>query len=101
MADVSFRGYVMALTQGQIDAAVGMLETLLGITNEQALVATDHFQNQLGDPAFLPKAMGLRQAIASGTDNEIGDILSACFGVQGALRTTAIATVRKNNPPPT
>jgi len=101
MADATFRGYVMALTQGQIDGAVGMLESLLGLTNEQALAATDHFQNQLGDPAFLPKAMGLRQAIASGTDTEIGDILTACFGVNGAQRTSAIATVRKNNPPAT
>jgi hypothetical protein len=98
MADVTFRGYVMALTQGQIDGAVTMLETLLGLTNDQAFMATDFFQHQLGDPTFLPKAMGLRQAIATGTDAEIGDILTACFGVQGELRTNAVATVRKNNP---
>ena len=44
MPDVTFRGYVMALTQGQIDAAVGMLETLLGMTNDQALTAMDFFR---------------------------------------------------------
>jgi ABC-type amino acid transport substrate-binding protein len=98
MADVTFRGYAMALMQGQIDAAVGMLQTLLGLTTDQAMQATDVFSNQLSDPAFMQKAMGLRTAVESKDDAKIGELLGACFGLTGDIKTSAVAAVRKQYP---
>ena len=46
----------------------------------------------------MPKAMGLRTAVTSGTDAEIGDILVECFGLDAAQRETAVATVRTQYP---
>ena len=98
MADLTFRGYAMALMQGQIDEAVGMLQKLLGLPNDQALAATDFFSNKLSDPAFMQKAMGLRTAVESRDDAQIGQLLTDCFGLDGDARTSAVAAVRKQYP---
>ena len=92
--DVTFRGFAAALMQGQIDNAVGMLETLLGITHDQALGATDFFANKLSDPAFMQKAMGLRAATESKDDAQIAAVVGDCFGLDGEARATAVATIR-------
>jgi hypothetical protein len=98
MADVSFRGYAMSVMQNQIPAAVIQLETLLGLSADHAATATRFFQHEVSDPSFLSKAMGLRTAVESGADAEIGDILVDCFGLDAAQRATAIAAVRVHYP---
>jgi hypothetical protein len=50
------------------------------------------------DPAFMGKAMGLRTAVTSGSDGEIGALLGDCFGLSGALKDGAVATLRKQYP---
>lgn len=95
MTEVTFRDFAMAVMQNQIDAAVGMLETLLGLSASHARKSTEFFKAQVGDPKFLPKAMGLRTAVTSGTDDQIGELMVDLFGLDAETRPTAVATVRK------
>ncbi len=88
----------MSVMQNQLPAAVAQLETLLGLPPEEATTATRFFQHQISGPALLPRAMALRTAAESGTDDQIGDILVACFGLDAAQRTTALAAVRMSYP---
>jgi hypothetical protein len=39
--------------------------------------------------------MGLRTALASGSDTEIAALLRDCFGLAGAPLATALATLRR------
>ena len=98
MPDVTFRDYAMAVMQNQVPAAVGHLQTLLGLDDNHAQTATPFFKERVTDPSFMPKAMGLRQAVTSGSDDEIGDLLVECFGLDPAQRATAVATVRARYP---
>lgn len=45
----------------------------------------DH-TSKMKDPAFMPKAMGLRTAVTSGTDAEIAELLGECFALSGDSR---------------
>ncbi len=98
MPEVTFREFAMSVMQNQLPAAAGQLQTLLGLPPDQAETATGFFKAQMTDPTFMTKAMSLRTAVTSGTDAEIGDILGQCFGLDGAQRTTALATVRTHYP---
>jgi hypothetical protein len=97
---VTFRDFAMAVMQNQLPAASGHLETLLGLSATDAMAASTHFKARSADPAFMPKAMGLRTAVTSGTDAEIGQLLGECFGLEGAQLATGVATVRASNPRP-
>ena len=96
MADVTFRDFAGAIMKGDVDAAAGVLEQLLRLDAEGARAAALHFQSQSSaiGPAFLGKAMGLRSAVASGSEAEIGGLLRDCFGLEGAPLATAIAALR-------
>lgn len=98
MADITFRDFAGALMQGNRDGAVAMLEQLLGLPTEAAGKATDYFGERVKDPAFMMKAMGLRTAVTSGSDDDIGNILVECFGLDAAQRTAAVAAVRTRYP---
>jgi len=98
MADVTFRDFAGALMQGKRDDATAMLEPLLGLTGDAAARAANHFGDRINDPAFMMKAMGLRNAVTSGTDDDIGDILVDCFGLDETQRAGAVAAVRKRYP---
>ncbi len=100
MADVTFRDFVGALMQGNKSGAATTLEQLLGLSNDEAARATEHFAGQMTNPAFMPKAMSLRTAVTSGSDDEIGTILVECFGLDDGQRTSAVATLRKRYPAP-
>ncbi len=100
MTEPTFRDFAMAAMQGNVDTAAGTLETLLGLTEPQAKTATEHFRSRLGDPSFVPKAMGLRTAVTSGSDAQIDELLGECFGLAGEVRTTATAAVRARYPLP-
>jgi hypothetical protein len=96
MAEVTFRDFAAAVMKGDVDAAGAVLQPLLGLGAGESRAAAQHFHAQstaLG-PAFMGKAMGLRTAIAGGTDAEIGALLRDCFGLSGAPLATAIATLR-------
>ena len=95
MAEVTFRDFAAAIMKGDVDAAGAVLQPLLGLDAAAARAAAQHFQAQsvaLG-PAFMGKAMGLRTAVASGSDAEIGALLHDCFGL--ADSRLAIAALRR------
>jgi hypothetical protein len=98
--DVTFRDFAGAVMRGDSSAAAGVLETLLGLDPDQAAAATAHFRIRMADPAFMPKAMGLRTAVTSGTDAEIAALLADCFGLEGAARDTALGALRTRYPAP-
>jgi hypothetical protein len=100
MSEPTFRDFAMAAMQGNVDTAAGTLETLLGLTAPDAKAATEHFRSRLGDPSFVPKAMGLRTAVTSGTDAQIDELLGECFGLSGEVRAAATAAVRARYPIP-
>jgi hypothetical protein len=99
MADVTFRDFAGAIMRGDTAAASTVLETLLELPPDRAAAATEHFRGRMTDPAFLPKAMSLRTAVTSGSDDEIGALLEDCFGLTGPARTDAVAAVRRRYPP--
>jgi hypothetical protein len=96
MAEVTFRDFAAAIMKGDADAAGATLQPLLGLDPAAATAAAQHFQAQsaTAGPAFMAKAMGLRTALASGADTEIGALLRDCFGLADAPLATAIATLR-------
>ena len=97
MADVTFRDFAGAIMQGNVDAAGGVLQQLLGLPADDARAAAQHFHTQsttIG-PAFMGKAMGLRTAMASGSEAEIAALLRDCFGLDGPALATAIATLQR------
>lgn len=98
MSDVSFRDFAGAIMKGDTASANEVLATLLGLSPEQASTATAHFQSRTSDPSFMMKAMGLRTAVTSGSDDDIGALLEECFGLTGATRTTALAALRARYP---
>lgn len=100
MADVTFRDFAFAAMQKQTDAAIGHLQTLLGLAAEPARAATEYFQQRVSDPAFMPKAMALRTAVESGSDEQIGAVLGECFALDDAQRALAVATLRTRYPKP-
>ena len=100
MGDITFRDFAGALMQGNKAGATAMLEPLLGLTGDAATAATDYFGDRIKDPQFMVKAMGLRNAVTSGTDDDIASILGECFGLAETQRASAVAAVRKRYPPP-
>jgi hypothetical protein len=101
MSDVTFRDFAAAVMQNKLDAAAGTLERLLGLTAAQAHAATEHFRARSNDPSFLPKAMGLRTAVTTGSDAQVGELLGDCFGLDGGIRAGAVAALRTRYPAPT
>jgi hypothetical protein len=94
MAAVTFRDFAGAIMQGDTVRASTVLQELLALTPDQATASTSHFAARSKNPAFMMKAMGLRAAVASGSDDDISALLGDCFGLDGDARTTAIAAVR-------
>ena len=97
MADVTFRDFAGAIMKGDVEAAGAVLQQLLGLSAEAAHAAAQHFQAQSASagPAFMGKAMGLRTAVASGSEAEIGALLHDCFGLADAPLRMAIATLQR------
>lgn len=97
MADVTFRDFAGAIMKNDVDAAGVVLQHLLGLGGAEAHAAAEHFQAQSTSvgPAFMGKAMGLRAAVSSGSEAEIGALLHDCFGLADASLATAIATLKR------
>lgn len=96
MAEVTFRDFAAAIMTGDVDAAGATLQPLLGLAPEPARAAAQHFQTQskaIG-PAFMGKAMGLRTAVAGGSDADLAALLRDCFGLDDPALATAVATLR-------
>jgi hypothetical protein len=101
MAEVTFRDFAGAIMGNDTARAAEVLGHLLGLDAEASLAAATHFQRSMAaDPTFMGKAMGLRNAVTSGSDEEIAALLSGCFGLAGAAVPRAVATLRNKYPAP-
>jgi hypothetical protein len=100
MSELTFRDFAGNVMRGDAAAAASVLESLLGLAPGPALAATEHFRGRMSDPAFMPKAMGLRNAVTSGTDGEIAALLGDCFGLDAAGQATGLARLRTRYPAP-
>lgn len=98
MSDVSFRDFAGAIMKGDAASASDVLEILLGLSPAQAGEATAHFQSRTSDPSFMMKAMSLRTAVTSGSDDDIAALLEECFGLTGDSRASAITALRARYP---
>ena len=98
MSELTFRDFAGAVMTGNDARASEVLATLLELPPERAAAATSHFRTRMADPAFMPKAMGLRTAVTSGTDDQIFELLVDCFGVTDDDRATVIGALRRRYP---
>jgi len=99
MAQLTFRDFAGAVMEGNTKRAAEVLEQLLGLDATAATAAASHFQTSMAaDPAFMGKAMGLRAAVTGGNDQDISVLLGECFGLTGATKDAAVATLRKQYP---
>ncbi len=98
MSDVTFRDFAGAIMKQDVASAQQVLSTLLGLDVSASAAATEHFRSRMADPAFMPKAMGLRTAVTSGSDDEIAALLGDCFGLAGQAQTDAVAALRVRYP---
>lgn len=101
MSELTFRDFAGAIMGNDLTRAGEVLEELVGLDKAAGLAAATHFQQSMSaDPAFFTKAMGLRNAVTSGTDEEIASLLGDCFGLSGAAIPPAVASLRKRYPAP-
>ncbi len=96
--EVTFRDFAAAVMTNDLEAARGVLATLLGLPPPRTETAALHFRARMADPAFMPKAMSLRTAVTSGSDDEIRALLGDCFGLGDADCSTALAALRTRYP---
>lgn len=86
---------------GDTARAAEVLGVLLGLDTSAGVRAATHFQATMAaDPAFMQKAMGLRAAVTSGSDDDIAALLGDCFGLTGDAVPAAVATLRTHYPAP-
>jgi phosphoserine phosphatase len=95
MSEQTFRDFAGHIMRGDAPAAASVLEALLGLDAATARAATEHFRGRMPEPAFMPKAMGLRTALASGSDGEITALLAECFGLDAASQASGLAALRR------
>jgi hypothetical protein len=100
MSELTFRDFAGHVMRGDPAAAASVLESLLGLAPESARAATEHFRTRMTEPSFMPKAMGLRTAVTSGSDGEIAALLGDCFGLDAAGQATGLAALRTKYPAP-
>lgn len=98
MAEVTFRDFAGAIMGGDSARASSVLQELLAVSPDQAKAAAAHFASKSKDPAFMMKAMGLRTAVTSGSDDDIGALLGECFGLDGEVRASSVAALRTRYP---
>ena len=100
MAELTFRDFAGAVMSGDRAAAAAVLEQLLGAAPATAEAATGVFVSKMSDPGFMAKAMGLRTAVTTGSDEEISTLVEACFGLHGPALEEAVAALRTRYPRP-
>jgi hypothetical protein len=93
---VTFRDFASAIMSGDVVRAGSVLESILGLSADAGSRAATHFQSQMasaGQP-FMMKAMGLRQAVSAGTDEQVDALLQECFGLSGEAAEKARQLLR-------
>ena len=97
-ASPTFRDFASQVFAGDDAAAETTLEALLALPHERARAATAHFRARTADPAFLPRAMSLRTAVAGSDDGVIISLLGECFALEETEAAAATAALRKRYP---
>lgn len=102
MPEITFRDFAAAIMQKDPARAAEILQELLRVDAASAAAATSHFAQQMTaqGQGFMMKAMGLRTALSSGTDAEIGALLRECFGLGSEATAAAVAALRQRYPAP-
>ena len=96
---VTFRDFAGAVMGGDTVRAAEVLGQLLALDAAAATAAATHFEASMkADPSFVAKAMGLRQAVTGGSDDDIAALLGECFGLGGPAVPSAVAALRKQYP---
>lgn len=90
----TFRDFASHVFAGDLPAAAGTLEVLLGLSPDQARAAAEVFRAKTGDPSFLPKAMSLRTAVEGPDDGAIAALLTDCFGLTADEARVATGSLR-------
>lgn len=91
---VTFRDFAGALMGGDTANAASVLETLLGVDRATAERATAYFGEQMtASPAFVQKAMGMRQVVENRDEAALATLLVECFGLATETAASAAATV--------
>jgi hypothetical protein len=99
MTELTFRDFAGAIMSGDSARAAEVLAVLLGLDAAAATAATEHFRASMSaDPTFVAKAMGLRTAVTSGTDDDIAALLADCFGLDAPSVPPAVNALRKLYP---
>ena len=94
--EITFRDFAGAIMGNDSAKAASVLEVLLGIEASAATNATAHFQSEAAaNPQFMMKAMGLRTAVTSGSDDDIRQLLGDCFALSDDDTATAATALRK------
>jgi hypothetical protein len=92
--EVTFRDFAGALMGGDAAGAATVLETLLGLDRTTAENAAAHFRDQMTEnPAFLQRAMGMRQVVEVRDEGELTALLVECFGLSDEAAEKSAATV--------
>ncbi|HTE52988.1 MAG TPA: hypothetical protein VK698_19180 [Kofleriaceae bacterium] len=101
MPEVTFRDFAGAVMTNDLPAAGRVLEALLGLEAGPAHGAAEYFQAQMAaqGQAFMMKAMGLRTAVTSGSDEQTRPLLIDCFGLAGDDLDGALAALRQRYAP--
>jgi hypothetical protein len=98
MSEITFRDFAGAVMQQDRIAAARVLAELLALDDATASAAAGHFFARMSSDGqgFMMKAMGLRTAVAQGSDQEIAALVADCFGLddQGAAAATAVLKQR-------
>ena len=96
MAELTFRDFAGAVMGTDRARAAEVLAALLKIDANRANAAVEHFMKGMaaGGPGFMGKAMGLRAAVTSGSDDDVRALLRDCFGLEGAAAETALGALR-------
>jgi hypothetical protein len=94
MTTPTFRDFAMASMDGDGSAAVGLLESLLGVDEATARAGTAHFRAQMGsDPAFMMKAMGMRNVVDARDEGALARLIAECFGLRADVAASSAAVV--------
>jgi len=98
--EVTFRDFAGAVMAKDSARAAEVLQVLLALDADGATAAAKHFDDQMAGQgqAFMMKAMGLRTAVTSGSDDDIAALLNDCFGLSGDAATGATAALRDRYP---
>ena len=100
MPEITFRDFAAAIMQNDRPRAAEILQELLRLDPEHATGAASHFAQQMAaqGQGFMMKSMGLRTALTSGSDDQIGALLHECFGLDHDATAAAVQALRQRYP---